>query len=475
MNKITFTERILENNDEFSEKIYDIEDRLCTIEEGAQAVTEYLKRVELSLSLGIALRRCICDLYGTRNSDGGYTLRLTGFDDMMVGDYLREGYDIKKDDVETYVKFCLASNALYNTDGNGECRLNLTKAEFRRLLRLDTACVRKKVFMLSFALHMNTYWVTKLLNDCLGEQSYNVRDPYEIIAYFCHTHEGSHSYPSYLELKKKYDAEIAPDAAENTQRDNYTYDANKKIREEIENEEDLFEFLSENKAEFFKYSHTIYGEFRAMFEKAYELSVTQNISNDELFDSPELRTVDQIKEREQRIEEAYGIHKIENKEQFVRRMLQFIPRATEKKERKGRTVIENDFISIRNEEGGEAQDRPKTTILPKEITTNLLVRDRLDDLLTHKKPVERKDLVFMKFYLFSLEAKETYSYSDYQAFLDECNAMLARCGMSRLYAGNRFENLILLSLVSSIPFEMFENIIDASFINEPGYDGEDGE
>lgn len=33
---------------------------------------------------------------------------------------------------------------------------------------------------------------------------------------------------------------------------------------------------------------------------------------------------------------------------------------------------------------------------------------------------------------------------------------------------NRFENLILLSLVSSNPFEMFESIIDASFINETG-------
>ena len=45
--------------------------------------------------------------------------------------------------------------------------------------------------------------------------------------------------------------------------------------------------------------------------------------------------------------------------------------------------------------------------------------------------------------------------------------MLVRCGMSKLYPANRFENLILISLVSSNPFEMFEDIIEASFFNEP--------
>ena len=67
----------------------------------------------------------------------------------------------------------------------------------------------------------------------------------------------------------------------------------------------------------------------------------------------------------------------------------------------------------------------------------------------------------------NLQEKEEYSAEDYFVFLEECNDLLVRCGMSRLYPGNRFENLILLSLLASNPFEMFENIIEYSFFNEP--------
>lgn len=80
----------------------------------------------------------------------------------------------------------------------------------------------------------------------------------------------------------------------------------------------------------------------------------------------------------------------------------------------------------------------------------------------------------MKFYLLSLDLqrKDEYSALDYRVFMDDCNEMLVRCGMSKLYPANLFENLILISLVSLNPFEMFEDIIEASFFNEPAPTGE---
>lgn len=57
-------------------------------------------------------------------------------------------------------------------------------------------------------------------------------------------------------------------------------------------------------------------------------------------------------------------------------------------------------------------------------------------------------------------------------FVDECNEILMRCGMSKLYPANRFENLIMLSLVSENPFEMFEDIIENSIISEPSIEEE---
>ena len=150
-------------------------------------------------------------------------------------------------------------------------------------------------------------------------------------------------------------------------------------------------------------------------------------------------------------------------------MLQFIPRATSKRIKNGKVIVSNDFINIKNGEAGQQNKKPQTTTLPKEITMNMLVSDRLDDLISEKKPVTRKDLVFLKFYIFSLDiaGKEEYKQRDHIDFIDECNDMLLRCGMSRLYPANRFENLVLLSLLSSNPFEMFENIMEYSFINEP--------
>ena len=83
-------------------------------------------------------------------------------------------------------------------------------------------------------------------------------------------------------------------------------------------------------------------------------------------------------------------------------------------------------------------------MLSKEIAMNFPMRDRLDNLLSKKKAVERKDLVFMKFYIFSkyLEDKGEYTASDYNTFRYECDDMLVRCGFSRLYPTNRFENLL---------------------------------
>ena len=157
-----------------------------------------------------------------------------------------------------------------------------------------------------------------------------------------------------------------------------------------------------------------------------------------------------------------------NSEQLAKAMMYFYP-----SNKNGKNIISNDFISISNGEAGQKSKKVQTTTLPKEITINMLVSDRLDDLINQIKPVTRKDLVFMRFYVFSLDLidKGSYQQSDYRDFIDECNSMLVRCGMSRLYPANRFENLILLSLLSSNPFEMFENIMEYSFINEPEFEG----
>lgn len=472
-----FTDRLISKMSDFEEMIYDIEDGISSLSENEEAIIEYLKDIRCSMPMGLALRRYLCSKFSDGYTEDAENVVFT-LDDgrkITVRNYTSDDYDILEDDVKEYTDICVYLNEKYNANTEGVVVLDITKAEFRRLIRSTTVCLRSKMFLLSFALHMNAEEVTKFLTDVLAEQSYNYRDPDEIIAYFCHTHEEVNSYPEFLRIKEEYAKRASVPNPDNVERENYTWYAKIVMTVQVSDEQDLYRFLLSNSANFNGYSKTAYSEFMMLYNAALEKTEIQTLSNDEYLTYSEATTAEQLKEREDRINKAIGMQKVTNTEQLARRMLQCIPRATiEKIKSDGKKVVTNDFIPIYNGEGGQKSKKVQTTTLPKEITMNLLMKDRLDDLIRQLKPVDRKDLVFLKFYLLSLDLqkKDEYSALDYRVFMDECNEMLVRCGMSKLYPANRFENLILISLVSSNPFEMFEDIIEASFFNEPAPNAE---
>ena len=472
-----FTDRLISKMSDFEEMIYDIEDGISSLSENEEAIIEYLKDIRCSMPMGLALRRYLCSKFSNGYTEDAENVVFT-LDDgrkITVRNYTSDDYDILEDDVKEYTDICVYLNENNNANTEGVVVLDITKAEFRRLIRSTTVCLRSKMFLLSFALHMNAEEVTKFLTDVLAEQSYNYRDPDEIIAYFCHTHEEVNSYPEFLRIKEEYAKRASVPNPDNVERENYTWYAKIVMTVQVSDEQDLYRFLLSNSANFNGYSKTAYSEFMMLYNAALEKTEIQTLSNDEYLTYSEATTAEQLKEREDRINKAIGMQKVTNTEQLARRMLQCIPRATtEKIKSDGKKVVTNDFIPIYNGEGGQKSKKVQTTMLPKEITMNLLMKDRLDDLIRQLKPVDRKDLVFLKFYLLSLDLqkKDEYTTLDYRVFMDECNEMLVRCGMSKLYPANRFENLILISLVSSNPFEMFEDIIEASFFNEPAPNAE---
>ncbi len=466
-----FTEKLVSKMGDFEELIYDIEDGISSLSDNETAIIEYLKDIRCSMPLGLALRRYLCGKFSNGYSDSADTITFTlGDKDIVVKNYSAEDYDIVEDDVKEYTDICVFLNEKYNKNEDGSIALDITKAEFRRMIRSTTTCLRSKMFLLAFALHMDAEEVTKFLTDVLAEQSYNYRNPDEIIAYFCHSHDEVNTYIDFLRIKEEYERRAQNPNPDDVERENYTWYAKIVMTVQVSDEQDLYKFLLSNTANFKGYSKTTYNEFMMLYHAALEKTEIQTLSNDEYLSETEVTTAEQFKEREERINKAIGMQKVTNTEQLARRMLQCIPRATtEKVKSDGKKVVTNDFIPIYNGENGQKSKKVQTTTLPKEITMNLLMKDRLDDLIRQIKPVDRKDLVFLKFYLLSLDLqnKDEYSALDYRVFMDECNEMLVRCGMSKLYPANRFENLILLSLVSSNPFEMFEDIIESSFFNEP--------
>lgn len=456
--------------DEWTEKIYDMEDDISSFEENEVKLIEYLRDVCCSLPIGLALRRYICSKYCIYDSEAdNYSIELSGGKKLTLSNYLNDNYDVKTTDVNEFAEIFLEINNKYNTAPDGSLLLKLSKAESKRFIKSETVCRRDTMFFISFALHMDADDMHKFLTDVLAEQTYNMRKPDEIIAYFCQSHDAYNSYSKYLELCEKYKSLKGNDDSQKKQY--FTMFAKTYMETQIETEDELLSFLQSNKINFEGASQTAYNEFMLLFDKALKKSKKQALSNDEYVDPSTATTQEQRLQRIERLNQARELHAVTNTEQLAKLMLQCIPRATwEKTNKDGKNIVTNDFIPIYNGEAGQASKKIQTTTLPKEITMNLLMKDRLDDLIKKEKAVERKDLVFLKFYVFSLELQESdhdYSAKDYGIFMDECNDMLLRCGMSRLYPANRFENLILLSLLSSNPFEMFENIIEASFFNEP--------
>lgn len=460
-------------NDWGLDKIYEIDDNIEKLEENETEIINYLKDIRCSMPLGLAMRRYMCGKYGKKFVDNGnvrYEFTLSDNKNIIVSDYMSADYDLEKNDVEEYISVFIDVNARYNGDKELSFLSKKPKVEIRRLLRSTTYCLRSKMFLISFALHMNNQETEKFLTDVLAEQTYNFRDPNEIIAYYCQRDESVNSYDNYLRIKEKFSKSVKNiDIEVKAETIQYTQFANEVIKLQIDTENELIDFLVSNTQNFAGYSQTAYNEFMIMYDKALKKTVMQNLSNDDYVAPSKVNTFEQRKEQSKRINNARELSFVENTEQLAKEMLKFIPRANKKSKVKGKEVISSDFINISNGESGQKSKKVQTTTLPKEITMNMLISDRLDDLISQKKPVLRKDLVFMKFYIFGLDLMEKNNYlqADYLDFIDECNDMLLRCGMSRLYLANRFENLVLLSLASAYPFEMFENIMEYSFINEP--------
>lgn len=474
---------------EYEEKIYEMEDDMSSFDDNEEAIISYLNDIHFSMTLGLALRRYLCTKYAVYDEINNMFIFEFGDKKIIVRNYQSEDYDILTDELSEYSDIFIRIDNLFNSSDGEASPTGFTKAEAKRMLKITASCTREKMFLISFALHMNSVEMHKFLTDVLAEQTYNFRNPNEVIAFFCQTHDIYNSYKEYERIKIKYtdlskgiSNEIQPKA-------NYTQFASNALKDQIDTIDELMQFLLTNQNNFNKFTQTTYNEYIKMYFKALDKTKIQMLTNDEYITFTRMSTEEQTKAITDRINRARCLVKVSNNEQLAKEMLSFVPRYTKEYERKVNKkesnselkreeyihVIENDFINIYNGERGQKGKKTQTTTLPKEITKNLSMRDRLDALYSQKKPVQRKDLVFMKFYLLSLDMsdKEEFTTNDYWKFIDECNDMLMRCGFSRLYPGNRFENLILLSLLSSNPSEMFENILEYSFFNEPEAPNED--
>ena len=103
------------------------------------------------------------------------------------------------------------------------------------------------------------------------------------------------------------------------------------------------------------------------------------------------------------------------------------------------------------------------SILAKHFSQKRFSRQRINNILNHKFPVERFDLITLEFFVISQEMADDDPYTRYRHFLDEIQGILARCGMGEIYIVNPYECFILMCLLTDCPLAVFSEIWEMSY------------
>ena len=306
--------------------------------------------------------------------------------------------------------------------------VSISRADARRWVKDEVSCKRHKLFQISFALEMSIEETNMFLTKILCEQGYNFRNEEEIIYYFCRKNNMSYDKAkSLIEITEKIDNN------KKKEEDIYTKHFKKEV-EVINSEEELLNYIKKNKHNFKGFSRTAKDKFIEALNTALELA--------------------RIKENDSKM----------NKDRLEKVMLDGFPR--EDKD------YGNEFESLKNSK-------------IKDILDNITKRDKMDAIISGKRAVTRKDLIFLNFFnravlsngedrvihngKYGEEAKYYFNLSqnnpieNMESFREEMDDILREVGMGELYIPNRFDNFILLSLCYDKPLEYFQDLIDASF------------
>ena len=103
------------------------------------------------------------------------------------------------------------------------------------------------------------------------------------------------------------------------------------------------------------------------------------------------------------------------------------------------------------------------SILAKHFSQKRFSRQRINNILNHKFPVERFDLITLEFFIVSQEREDDDPFNRYKHFLEENLDSLLRCGMSEIYIVNPYECFLLMCLLTDCPLAVFAEIWEKSY------------
>lgn len=275
---------------------------------------------------------------------------------------------------------------------------------------------RDTVFILGFGLRMTVEDVSDFLTRVLKEQDFDFHNPSEVIYWYCYCHQ--FGYYKAEELKGKYE-ELEPD---DTKSQGVIY-ANNLC---LDTEESLLKYLGYLKArrdDPMSEKSLAFQEFSRLLYKAKEL----------------IAVMYQKDEEEKQGEKVWTAEKI-------------TPSDVEKVICSGIPI--NKMGNLK---------KMSASILAKHFSQKRFSRQRITNILCHKLPVERFDLITLEFFIVSQEMQDDDPYNRYRYFLEEIQEILLKCGMSEIYIVNPYECFLLMCLLTDCPLAVFSEIWEMSY------------
>ena len=276
---------------------------------------------------------------------------------------------------------------------------------------------RETVFLLGFGLRMSADDVSDFLTRVLREQDFDLRNPDELIYWYCYTHQ--YPYGKADELKKAYNA-IAP--ARDTEAASLLFGQDFSL----DSEADLMRCLSYLKA----------GWDDPGSEKSKAFVTFLSLLN---------RARSIIAAMYQEDEEEKGGERVWTASDIT-------PADLEKVICNGIPV--NSMGNLK---------KMSASILARHFSQKRFSRQRITSLLSHKFPVERFDLLTLEFFIVSQEQADEDPYDRYRYFIHETQQILADCGMGEIYIVNPYECFLLMCLLTDCPLAVFSEIWEMSY------------
>lgn len=281
---------------------------------------------------------------------------------------------------------------------------------------------RDNLFKICFALGFGVEGTHFFLTQVAFENTFNFRDPLEVIHFFCLKH--SHPYNKSLELKSRYDLAEAPQKKMSSLR--FTREFESEVHELSDDETELMDYLMKHQHEF--------GGFRRTARENYK----------------ELKT--SALEKLKRVIKTRAVRNEQYKFSYT-----------------NETLIQDMVAGIYFVGEGRPVERLNVDNLPdylKRVTFNLPSKQSFSYYDQGKREIPRQTILLLKFYDFFIDFDKDVD-SPLELFCHDANDLLFNCGMNCLCPHNRFDYVLLKACQDIYPIEAFNALLASFFGQEP--------